>query len=297
MTPTAFFLILASVFMHVGWNMLVKANRPSCAFLLLLNAVTVLCLVPFLPWCKVDWTSLGADFWIPTCFSTFFQTAYTVGIFLSYRSADASVAYPLMRSLPVVLTPLVTIVLRLDTMPGPLALCGMVIVAIGCAILPQTSFRSLSSSLKSLWQLPILMTACCTTGYTITDSIASRRLTGYSTAQPLLTSAGYFFVMNLGLLVALAIIVLVQPKERKELAASCIRTPAPYIGGVLNCGAYLLVLVAMRYVKNVSYVQAFRQMGLPLCLVVSVLFLHEKLVPAKVVGLVVIIVGLLLTIL
>ena len=56
--------------------------------------------------------------------------------------------------------------------------------------------------------------------------------------------------------------------------------------------AYALILIAMQYVTNVSYIQAFRQLSLPIGFLAGVLFLHEKSSATKIVGLTLILAGL-----
>ncbi len=64
---------------------------------------------------------------------------------------------------------------------------------------------------------------------------------------------------------------------------------------VFTSGAYLLVLFAYNYATNVSYVVAFRQIGMPMSFVVGAMFLKEKIYLGKALGVSVIIIGLILT--
>ncbi len=70
----------------------------------------------------------------------------------------------------------------------------------------------------------------------------------------------------------------------------------PYLAGLFAGLAYVLVLVAMNYVTNVSYVQVFRQMGLPVGMVAGILFLKERCSLPKFIGVLLILLGLLLTV-
>jgi len=56
----------------------------------------------------------------------------------------------------------------------------------------------------------------------------------------------------------------------------------------------VLILLAMGLVSNVSYVQAFRQMSLPLGVLLGVLFLHERPGPPRLAGIALVVFGLLL---
>ena len=60
--------------------------------------------------------------------------------------------------------------------------------------------------------------------------------------------------------------------------------------------AYLLVLAAMGMVSNVSFLQAFRQMSLPLGVAAGIFFLHEKVSGPKLAGTFLVVCGLILTV-
>ena len=71
----------------------------------------------------------------------------------------------------------------------------------------------------------------------------------------------------------------------------------PFVGGICASGTYVLVLIAMNYVTNVSYVQVFRQLGLIFGLLGGVIILKERCSMPKIVGTLLIISGLVLTVL
>ena len=54
------------------------------------------------------------------------------------------------------------------------------------------------------------------------------------------------------------------------------------------------ILVDM--VSNVSYLQAFRQLSLPLGVAMGIIFLHEKFTVPKVIGVIMIVIGLIMTV-
>jgi uncharacterized membrane protein len=49
-------------------------------------------------------------------------------------------------------------------------------------------------------------------------------------------------------------------------------------------------------VENVSYLQAFRQLSLPLGVAMGIVFLHEKFTLPKVIGVLMIVAGLIMTV-
>jgi drug/metabolite transporter (DMT)-like permease len=71
----------------------------------------------------------------------------------------------------------------------------------------------------------------------------------------------------------------------------------PYLAGVFAALAYVLILIAMNFVSNVSFVQAFRQLSLPLSALLGYLILKEKVTPLRWLGLLLIMGGLVLSLL
>ena len=61
--------------------------------------------------------------------------------------------------------------------------------------------------------------------------------------------------------------------------------------------AYVLILVSMNSVTNVSFVQAFRQLSLPLSAFLGFLILKEKITLVRWIALILIMVGLVLSVL
>lgn len=298
MTVSAFILIFISVFLHAGWNFISKAGRPSGAFYLVVNMVSILVLLPFMLMAKVQWFSLPPAFWGYVASSVFFEFIYVVGLFQAYKRNDISMAYPMIRALPVLLIAVITFLFRLGALPGKMACAGFIVVALGCFILPQKDMRSLLSfkgiPLKAFG--PIFLAAVGTTGYTIMDSCATSLFTRFSTSGKIIDSGAYLCLVEIFLTLALFVLVFCSRREKAEFFKNSIRSISPCICGVFYTAAYLLVLAAMGMVSNVSFLQAFRQMSLPLGVAAGIIFLHEKLSGPKLAGTFLVVFGLILTV-
>ena len=61
---------------------------------------------------------------------------------------------------------------------------------------------------------------------------------------------------------------------------------------ILGSFSYALVLLAINYVTNVSYVQVLRQLGLPIGMGLGVLILKERCTVTKILGVILILSGL-----
>ena len=143
----------------------------------------------------------------------------------------------------------------------------------------------------------ILMIAVGTTGYTIVDSQAGAILKTFSQDFPLVRSMLYLFFIEFGIMISLALYVALMRWERQELKYVLKAPQYPAIAGIFSATAYGLVLVAMGFVSNVSYVQAFRQLSLPLGVLLGVIFLKENPAKPKLAGVALIVIGLVLTVL
>ena len=85
-------------------------------------------------------------------------------------------------------------------------------------------------------------------------------------------------------------------KNDKKTFVSLAKSYHPYVAGVFAAGAYLLVLIAMSQVTNVNFVQAFRQLSLPLSAFLGWYILKEKITRTRWVALIMIMAGLIISV-
>ncbi len=295
MTLTAFLLIFVSVFLHAGWNFISKKNTPSAAFYMLSSATAALIWLGFFLHSGISCSALPGRFWWILAFSWFGEMLYCIGLAYGYRRGDISLVYPLGRSLPVLLTAAVTISFGLGKMPNALALGGMALISIGCLFLPLKDFREFHwKTYCTPLLFFVLLIAAGVTIYTIFDSEAAKILKELPDNHDsrIVTSLFYLFLVESGLTAVLGLFVLTQKQERAEFKRLFLKTPWPHITGVFSSSAYALILLAMPLVTNVSYIQAFRQMSLPLGVLAGVFILKEPCGKVKLFGIILIVIGL-----
>ncbi len=295
MTLTAFLLIFVSVFLHAGWNFISKKNTPSAAFYMLSSATAALIWLGFFLHSGISCSALPGRFWWILAFSWFGEMLYCIGLAYGYRRGDISLVYPLGRSLPVLLTAAVTISFGFGKMPNALALGGMALISIGCLFLPLKDFREFHwKTYCTPLLFFVLLIAAGVTIYTIFDSEAAKILKELPDNHDsrIVTSLFYLFLVESGLTAVLGLFVLTQKQERAEFKRLFLKTPWPHITGVFSSSAYALILLAMPLVTNVSYIQAFRQMSLPLGVLAGVFILKEPCGKVKLFGIILIVIGL-----
>ena len=295
MNPYALLIILLSCGLHASWNFLSKKNTPSCGFFFITNAAAVALTAPFTFFGPVDFSSLPLKFWIFVTFSIISEIAYILSLANGYRRAEISFFYPMARSLPVLFTFILSTVLGIGKTLSIPAMAGMVLVTTGCIILPMRDFKGfrLKDYINSTTPY-VLLGAAGTTGYTIFDSAACNYLYSIEGMNRSLAAMSYFGIIEIGILVGMSIIQLCSAEERKT-AAMLFKNPAPYLSGTFSVIAYAMVLIAMGMVSNVSFIQAFRQLSLPIGVLLGIILLHEKVTLPKIIGVAVLIAGLMMT--
>ena len=290
-------LIAISALLHAGWNLICKSCHPSAAFFLISTGASVLVSLPVTFYYLPVLSRLPYTVWIFLILTGIVQALYYTSLGNAYRLSEISIAYPLAKSIPVLLIPVITITLGLGTKLGTGALIGMLLVSVGCMILPLPSFRQLSlRNYLGKGFVFILGAALTTAAYTIIDSEALRVFRSAKIVGYLPTALIYIVWENILIEIFLIPLVLLRQRERRTLWA--IRTEGgiryPAISGVICSISYLLVLLAMMLAGNVSYIAAFRQLSIPLGAILGIFLFKERSNPPKLAGIVMIFIGLLL---
>ncbi len=296
MTATAILLLVAAAFIHASWNLASHRERPSTAFFLVANSSGCLLLTPLVIANAAAYAEYPPQVWLLIGATGFCMALYYAALGGAYRNGDMSVAYPLARSSPIIVVTVVTVFLGKGNQLSATCILGAALVVAGCFLLPMRHFSDFR--LKNYLNLTCafaLVAACGTAGYSIIDDEALRRLrslTSISMGVSMITIL-YAFAEGVSANLWLGLMIAVNPASRKELAQimrkskrTCLLTGA----GIY--AAYILVLISMGFVKNISYVVAFRQLSIPLGALMGILLLREPHFPPKFVGVVVLCVGL-----
>lgn len=294
MSITAIILILISVGLHAGWNLISKAGKPSPLFFFIVTLSTIALLSPFLLLNLGAIRTIPSRFWLLIIATGFFQTLYYTGLAQAYRHGDISLVYPLIRAIPVLVVPLITSVFSLGTPLSLKALSGMILIGIGCVFMPIEDFRTwhfrnyMNPAL--FWVFP---GALGTVGYTIIDSEAIKLLDVNAFNMPV--SLIYSELINLAIFpwLFLVVIFLSGWKDIKDYKGK--KFIPPLIAGLALCLSYMLVLASMKFVSNVSYVAGFRQLSIPLGVILGAVVLKERLFMPRIIGCLIIVVGLIMT--
>jgi drug/metabolite transporter (DMT)-like permease len=298
MTPLALILVITSTFSHALWNFLGKRRSPSAGFFLMASFSAAVCLSPVLVYYRQALVLALPVVGGLLLATAVFQGIYYIGLAGAYRFGQLSVAYPLARALPALLVTLVSALLAIGKPVGPLGWLGVVTVVAGCLAIPLTSFRGWRlSNYANLCCAMALLAACGTTGYTIIDSEALRLLRAVPGIGigPLEVALLFMVLETSAIAVVLGTYVLFNPGERA--AFQLIRRQSwryAALTGLIITATYGLVLAAMAYVTNISYLAAFRELSIPLGALLGITLQNEPAPAPKIIGIGVVLVGLLL---
>ena len=298
MTITATILLIVSAFTHAGWNFVSKKEHPTQAFYLVANTLGVICVLPILGlyWNRVP--LIPASVWLFIVLSGFFLAAYLATLAGAYRAGDISIAYPLVRSLPVIFVYIATLIAgKGHQVSWPLTV-GIILIAAGCMVLPMKSFGEFQpKAYQNLCCFLAILSALGVTGYTIVDDEALRHLRQLSGTpfSPIEGTLIYMVLEGISCSIWQAIFVFCDPRERKNITA--VFKTGRRAAAITGIGIYLtygLVLASMNYVVNISYVAAFRQLSIPLGAFFGMTLLKEPRYLPKIAGIAAIFIGLVL---
>ena len=302
MTPIAFFLIVSSAILHASWNLLAKKYHITLPFYAAICGTAMLMWLHVQFWTPVPVWQMPWQFWASLAGSVLSDAViYCGGLVMVYRVMDMSSAYPMMRSLPLLLTVAVTAVFGMGKPLNCFAVIGMIMVFAGCLCMPLKKFSDFNWRGYLSWNMFfVLLCACGTTGYTVFDSlcqsIMSEEVAHLAISKPVL-SVSYYSTRGIFLTSTLVFMSLVIPSQRKHITEMWKECKwAPFAAGIFASVTYVLVLLSMNYVTNVSYVQVFRQLGLIVGLLAGIIILKERGSLAKFVGVFLIISGLIVTV-
>jgi drug/metabolite transporter (DMT)-like permease len=268
MNMTAVLLVVVSAFIHASWNFISKNRRVNASSFFLATIFVSIILAPMI-WLYQDMIPhLPIVFWLFLLGAGISETVYYVALVNAYKSGDLSVAYPLLRAIPVILVAVISLLIRDGHQPQGWGLAGIFVVAAGCLLLPLNSFRNFKiSSYLTFTCLFALLAGLGTTGYSLIDDRALRLLNGLAGNGGSPTGIALFY-LEFHLISTAAIMlvyILAVPTERQRLRAAIPRQLLSSAGtGILVMGAYGLVLVAMSLSSSVSYIVAFRQLSIPI---------------------------------
>ncbi len=300
MSVTAAVLIITSAFLHASWNLISKRRSPSLAFFFIMALSGATIMFPFLIGHRDILPLIPRSVWGLILATGVAQLVYFTGLAGAYQRGDISLAYPLARALPVLMIAAISIQLGRGGDIGPISLVGMLLITVGCAILPLAHFQSVHlADYFGMVYLMVLIAAIGTTGYTLIDDQALRQLRETPAIRLSNREITLLFIslQTISTAMMMGMGTILRPGGRSQLMA-ILRSRSLVMSGVLTgvivMATYGLVLASMAYVADVSYVAAFRQLSIPIGAILGFTLQHEPRYLPKILGISIVSLGLVL---
>jgi uncharacterized membrane protein len=259
-------LVLASAFIHVIWNMLMKSSQDKLAFMGWVYILNSLFYFPLF-WMNLDKLPIPLVGWALIWISGIITVFYIIILGKAYEEGDLSLVYPLSRSAPLFVALWAVLFLKERLTTG--GMMGILLVVVGAYIigLRTLAWKELTKPLFSLknrtYQLALL-TALLVSLYSMVDKI------GVQYVHPFI----FLYLLLLPRLVLYVPYILrtrydsIKPEWRRNKRNIL-------LVAFMNFLSYLFILYAMT-LTHVSYIVAIRQISVVFAVLMGNLFLGEK---------------------
>jgi drug/metabolite transporter (DMT)-like permease len=255
--------VLFGALLHAVWNALVRAASDKFLNTVLVVAgagIWAACWLPFAPAPAVEsWPYLAA--------SVLIHIAYFSFVALSYRDADLSFVYPIMRGSPPAVSAVVVAVFVHES-PSTGGWVGVLLVSLGIIVLSGDFWRS--GSFRFSPTALALANAGVIVIYTLVDGV------GVRLSQHPVSYTGWMF-----LLTAIPLLVVSFAKEGGKAAKHLrFNWGRGLIGGACTLGSYGVALWAMTQAP-IALVAALRETSVIFGVLIAAVFLKEHVGPLR----------------
>lgn len=270
-------LVIVSAALHAIWNFLLRRAGGNDTVVALSKVAEAVLLVPL---AVVVFRSSGAipmaQYLPAIVVAAMLALANYAALTAAYRRADLSLVYPVARGGVFLFLPLLGFLAfgeRLDAR-GWLSVASIVcgILVLPLARFDQSALREMGSHLRERFIGYALLAAAATAAYTVWDKYAVGRL----------DTVLYFYGYTLLLAIWFSIMLMRTPRD--EVRGQWRKHPVSIVMiGLLNAGAYMLVLIALRD-EMTTQVLAVRQLSIPIGVLLGWQLLKEGLTAPRIAG-------------
>lgn len=263
MSVAVFAIILLGAALHATWNAVVKGGGDKLLTTCMITSfasLIALAVIPFLELpARESWPFIGA--------SVILQVLYFVLVASTYRIADMSQTYPIMRGTAPLLVAASSVFLLSESLP-PFAWVGIAVISLGIlsmAVAPSAGQK------KGL--ILALINAAVIASYTLIDGLGVRK-----------SGAPAAYTLWIFLLTGIPLATWAIATRRHELHRYLVRHWRPgIVGGVGTIASYGLALWAMT-AAPIATVSALRETSILFGVVISALILKEHLTRMRIVA-------------
>ncbi|MHA1523607.1 MAG: EamA family transporter [Alphaproteobacteria bacterium] len=255
-----FWVVLLAAVMHAGWNALVKSGADQFISITALSVVMGVLAIPMLPF--VEFPREAAWGWLLA--STILHTGYKLFLIQAYRAGDMSQVYPIARGTAPMIVAIVGVVFLSEYL-GPAGYLGIAVVTLGLWLMAFHGGATGEFNKRAVGFA--LVTSLFIAAYTLVDGLGARA-----------NGSVAGFVVWLFSIDAIAMVAVAVALRGSDVFISSSRRTwqKSLIGGTMSLGAYWVIIWAMT-ITPIALVAALRETSVLFALVISVLFLGEKM--------------------
>lgn len=270
MTTIVFGVVLFAAALHATWNAIIKAGTDTFLTTVLVTAFSAFWAVPLLPFLPMPHVSS----WPYIFVSAILQIIYFILVARTYRVADMSQTYPLMRGT----APIIVALFGTFFLEEKLAFftwVGVIIICTGILI----NLKKINSNNQKGIKIALL-NAFIIAGYTLVDGKGVR-----------VSGSAIAYTLWIFLLTGLSILIwaLINHYERLKNY-----TPNNWhlgmIGGIGTIASYALALWAMT-IAPIAIIAALRESSILFATLISLFMLKEKISRTRILSSVIIVIG------
>ncbi len=260
-------LVLASTVLHASWNLLLGARRDSFILLRITLIVVAIGIVPAVA-VELTGTPFSLTVWLYALAAGIAMAVYDLGLTKGYQLGNFTVVYPVARALPILIVAVADVVI--GQAPTLIAWAGMVLVLVGCVVMPLESLRAFKlSAYLNRTMIWIIVTALGTVGYTLIDHTAA----DFFEAGPMTAARYGIYEFAFSALFFTIILRVIQPPVNTDTGWR--HWWQAVLGALAMFGAYWLVLWSYQISPQASYVVALRQFSIVLGVIVGSFLFNE----------------------
>jgi len=290
MNPSGIVLVLMSAICHAGWNILSKGAPRPLAFMYKALKYSALCYLPLFVFMQF-YISYPLPYVLCFLLSGILTGGYFFCLGMAYIHGHLSVAYPLARALPILM--IAVNGMALGEIPSLRGLTGMVLITIGCLLLPLKHWRGKDGfslahyfNRACLWAL---LSAIFTAGYSLIDKIGAGYAPDGSRIENIMGKINYVYLQNL---ISFFILAGVIRLFKIETDNSSYRRKAVF-SGLTFLVSYSLIMLALQ-ANPVAYVVSFRQISIIIGAVVSMVLIEKEFYKGRLAAVGIIFMGVIL---
>ncbi|PHR72415.1 MAG: hypothetical protein COA66_06805 [Arcobacter sp.] len=297
MSYQAIMLVLFSSVLHAIWNMYSSKYKINISIFVIGGFfLSTLLLLPILYFYDLI-VNISSDIYLLIILSSLFQTLYFYTLTLAYKHGDLSIAYPLFRSIPILFILIYTYLNNNIHTISNEAIFGGFLIIIASIILPMKHLKDFNlKNYTSIMFVYIIFCAIGIAGYSLLDSKGMKLFYQLlKDENTTILAFIYIYFQMIFTTVFSAFIVLYKKEERKEfILVYKNRKLISFNIFFMMTLSYVLILIAMLYATNVSYIIALRQISIPIAFFLGIFLLNERVYNIRYLAIFILTVGLLL---